>query len=126
MASEVFTTFEMSQVGGSITFSTSSSDITNLNVGDTWQLTIAGGPKMTPVMLLTNNYAYPPPFQTVGMTDNKGNLKLCGAATQAQQGQIVYSPYYMLFPNTYPGYVDPTAPAGYRNVLVALVAFNVN
>jgi len=116
----------MNSLRGSVTFSNLTGPSTDVfNVGDTWQLTIHDGPPNSPVNLLLDNSAYPPPFKVVGTTDANGDLKLTGTITHAQAGSEVYQPFYMQFANTYPGYQDPTAPAGYRNVLVGLVDYTV-
>jgi hypothetical protein len=133
-ASEPFTTLEMNAVGGTVTFSNLTSPSTNtLNVGDEWELSITGGPPNTPLLQLMNNYTYPPQFETVGVTNASGDLTLTGTITQSQAGTAVYQPFYLQFPNSVggynvsdPGYQDPNAPAGLRNVLVGLVAYSVN
>ena len=123
---EFYSTLEMNSCGGTVTFANltgNSADV--LNVGDTWQFSIRNGPPNTPVRQLMDCWTYPPPYKTVGTTDAQGNLTLTGTVTQAQGGNQVWQPYYMQFPNTYAGYQDPNAPAGYRNVLIGGAEFAV-
>jgi hypothetical protein len=123
---EFYSTLEMNSCGGTVTFDNltgNSADV--LNVGDTWQFSIRNGPPNTPVRQLMDCWTYPPPYKTVGTTDAQGNLTLTGTVTQAQGGNQVWQPYYMQFPNTYAGYQDPNAPAGYRNVLIGGAEFAV-
>ena len=121
---EFYSTLEMNSCGGTVTFDNltgNSADV--LNVGDTWQFSIRGGPPNTPVRQLMDCSTYPPPYKTVGTTDAQGNFTLTGTVTQAQSGNQVWQPYYMQFPNTYAGYQDPNAPSGYRNVLIGGAEF---
>src|ERR1039458_7874403 len=116
---EFFSTPEMNSCGGSVSFCNltgNSADV--LNVGDTWQFSIRGGPPNTPIRQLMDCWTYPPPYKTVGTTDAQGNLTLTGTVTAAQGGSQVWQPFSIQFPNTYPGYQDPTAPTGYRNVFI--------
>jgi hypothetical protein len=123
---EDFSTYEMKSLGGSVIFSNlTGNSTTALNEGDAWQLAIEKGPPNSPVNLLLNGNVYPLDFATVGSTDASGDFTLTGTVTKAQAGSDVYQPFYLQFPNTYPGYQDPTAPAGYRNVLVGLVNYSV-
>ena len=123
---EFYSTLEMNSCGGTVTFANltgNSADV--LNVGDTWQFSIRNGPPNTPVRQLMDCWTYPPPYKTVGTTDAQGNLTLTGTVTQAQGGNQVWQPYYMQFPNTYAGYQDPNAPAGYRNVFIGGPGFAI-
>jgi hypothetical protein len=123
-----FVSFEMSAIGGKVTsLNVAGEDNDSLQVGDQWQLSIVGGPPNTELKQLLSNTAYPPPYQTVGTTDAHGNLTLTITATADQVGTRPYLPYYMQFPNAagVPSY-DPTAPPGYHNALVALVAYDVH
>ena len=123
---EFFSTPEMNSCGGSVSFCNltgNSADV--LNVGDTWQFSIRGGPPNTPIRQLMDCWTYPPPYKTVGTTDAQGNLTLTGTVTAAQGGSQVWQPFSIQFPNTYPGYQDPTAPTGYRNVFIGGASFTV-
>ena len=123
---EFFSIPEMNSCGGRVSFCNltgNSADV--LSVGDTWQFSIHGGPPNTPVKQLMDCWTYPPPFKTVGTTDAQGNFTLTGTVTEAQGGSQVWQPLYMEFPNTYPGYQDPTAPTGYRNVFIGGAEFSV-
>ena len=123
---EFFSTLEMNSCGGSVSFCNltgNSADV--LNVGDTWRFSIRGGPPNTPVRQLMDCWTYPPPYKTVGTTDAQGNLTLTGTVTAAQGGSQVWQPFSIQFPNTYPGYQDPTAPTGYRNVFIGGASFTV-
>ena len=122
-----FVTSEMNSLGGKVTTVNMGGDgADSLQVGDQWQLSIVGGPPNTELKQLMSNTAYPPPYQTVGTTDAHGNLTLTITATADQVGTRPYLPYYMQFANPagVPSY-DPTAPPGYHNALVALVAYDV-
>ena len=118
---------EMNAGGGQVYFVNKTGLSTAiLHVGDEWQLVITGGPASSPLLLLTSNTTYPPPYETVGTTDADGNITLSGTITWDLVGTRVYQPYYMQFSSAaYPGYQDPNAPAGLRNVLIALVCYNV-
>ena len=70
-------------------------------------------------------WTYPPPYKTVGTTDAQGNFTLTGTVTAAQGGGQVWQSFSIQFPNTYPGYQDPTAPTGYRNVFIGGASFTV-
>jgi hypothetical protein len=124
---EPFVTMEMNAVGGQVYFVNKTGLSTSiLHVGDEWQLVITGGPANSPLLLLTSNTTYPPPYETVGTTDTDGNITLSGTITWDLVGTRIYQPYYMQFSSAaYPGYQDPNAPAGLRNVLIALVCYNV-
>ncbi len=113
-----FVTLEMNQLGGTVALDNlSGGDANAFKVGETWRLSISKAPANTALKQLTNAATYPPPFKVVGTTDAAGSLTLTG--TVGQGADAYSSPLYMLFPNTYAGYVDPNAPAGYRNVFVA-------
>ena len=120
---EFFSTLEMNSCGGSVSFcNLTGNSATVLNVGDTWQFSILGGPPNTPIKQLMDCSAYPPDYKTVGTTDAHGNFTLTGTVTDGSQ---VWQPFCMEFPNTYPGYQDPTASTGYRNVFIGGVEFTV-
>jgi hypothetical protein len=125
-AVQSFVTLDMNALGGTATFRNltgNSADV--LRVGDKWQVAILSGPANTDLRLLTNNMAYPPPFTVLGRTDSKGNLVLTGTITQDQIGATVRLPLYMYFPNNIAGFVDPTAPIGFRDVFVINAVYSV-
>src|ERR1035441_9016965 len=110
---EPFTTMEMNAGGGQVYFVNKTGLSTAiLYVGDEWQLVITGGPASSPLLLLTSNTTYPPPYETVGTTDTDGNITLSGTITWDQVGPRVYQPYYMQFSSAaYPEfahYIGPT------------------
>ena len=116
--------------GAGSTISASVSNGSTLNLGDSWTLTVKGGPPNTAILLLTSHTAYPPPMRQVGSTDGNGDASITfpvdGQQEQTRDGGQNYV-FYMVLPNQAgtPANYDVNAPSGYHNESVANVYFYV-
>ena len=116
--------------GAASTVSSSVNNGSTLRLGDSWTLTVKGGPPNTAISLLTSHTAYPPPMQQVGSTDGNGNASITfsvdGQQEQTADGGQNYV-FYMVLPNSAgsPPDYDIFAPSGYHNESVANVYFYV-
>lgn len=122
-------TMEMNATGGQAWFINLDGPSTDqLSVGDRWEFHIQGGPQNTPVFHVNDDSSALP----LGSTDGGGNFVMSGQATSDQIGVGYRRAINTLFPNSVggfdksnPTYQDPNAPAGFRRVLICIVAFDV-
>jgi len=125
METQGFVTYEMNALNGSVSLQTSGT-FEQPQPGDTWTLSVTGGPKNQPVMISVNPWIWPPQFMTVGQTDGQGNYKWVHALTIADVTQGFNYPVWIPFPNSVGNipttYQDPNAPKGFRNVTVAILS----
>jgi len=121
-----FSSFESQLVNASSVFRNLTGSFTDrLCLGDKWEVRLSGWPANCDIVLPT----FGAEFSKVTQTDGSGNALITGTADTVG---AFSRHYFIVFPialypdaATNPGYVDSSAPEGYRHVGIAFVDFTV-
>jgi hypothetical protein len=121
-----FSSFESQLVNASSVFRNLTGSFTDrLCLGDKWEVRLSGWPANCDIVIPS----FGATFSKVTQTDGSGNAVMTGTADTvgafSRQYFIVFPIALYLDSATNPGYVDSSAPKGYRHVGIAFVDFTV-